>query len=114
MLFNSFPFLFGFLPAVLAGAFLLDVMGARRFVLLWLVAASLFFYGWWNPPFLVLLVGSVLANFALGRGIVRAKGANQPRLGWWLTALGVAGNLGAIGWFKYAGSPVSAPDTGPD
>jgi len=103
VLFNSFPFLLGFLPAVLAGAFMLDVMGARRFVLVWLVAASLFFYGWWNPPFLGLLVGSVLANFALGRGIVRANVADQPRLGWWLTALGVAGNLGAIGWFKYAG-----------
>jgi hypothetical protein len=41
VLFNSFPFLFGFLPAVLVGAFILDRMGARRFVLMWLVAASI-------------------------------------------------------------------------
>ncbi len=103
MLFNSFPFLFGFLPAVLAGAFLLDAMGARRFILGWMVATSLFFYGWWNPPFLILLVASVLGNFAVGRAIVRAQTMGRFRYGWWLTAAGVAGNLGAIGWFKYAG-----------
>ena len=103
MLFNSFPFLFGFLPAVVAGAALLNAMGARRFVLMWLVAASLFFYGWWNPPFLILLVASVLVNFSLGRGIVRANKSGQSRTGWWLAALGVAANLAAIGWFKYAG-----------
>jgi uncharacterized protein (TIGR03382 family) len=47
MLFNSYTFLFGFLPVVLAGFY---VLGARRreWALLWLIAASLVFCAWWR------------------------------------------------------------------
>jgi hypothetical protein len=47
MLFNSPQFVLGFLPAALAGFFLLGRIGGQRWAIGWLVAASLFFYGWW-------------------------------------------------------------------
>lgn len=95
MLFNSQPFLLLFLPVVLAGFFLLG----RRSVTAaawWLAAASLFFYGYWNPRFLPLLLTSVVLNYRLGARLQR-----RPSRRW--LAAGVAANLLALGWFKYAG-----------
>ena len=48
MLFNSYEFLFGFLPATLALYFLVGRRSATA-ALGFLALASLFFYGWWNP-----------------------------------------------------------------
>ena len=67
MLFNSPEFVLGFLPAALAGFFLAGRLGGNCWALGWLVGASLFFYGWWNPPFVLLLAGSIVANYALGQ-----------------------------------------------
>src|SRR5215475_8531432 len=53
MLFNSPEFVLGFLPAVLAGFFLIGRWGGTRWALRWLVAASFFFYGWWNQRFIL-------------------------------------------------------------
>ena len=113
MLFNSIPFVLGFLPAVLAGFFALGRLGGQRAALLFLIGASLFFYGWWNPPFVLLLGGSILGNYAIGRRLAGARRAGRDRNGQdrngedragrcWL-AFGVAANLGLLGWFKYAG-----------
>ena len=68
MLFNSYPFLFGFLPIVLVGFY---VLGARRreWALAWLTAASLFFYAWWRPINVLLIAPSILVNYGLARGI---------------------------------------------
>ena len=65
MLFNSPEFVLGFLPIALAGFFLAGRVGGTRWALCWLVAASLFFYGWWNPKFVLLLAGSILANYCV-------------------------------------------------
>ncbi|MDH3912603.1 MAG: MBOAT family protein [Rhodospirillales bacterium] len=65
----------------------------------WLVAASLFFYGWWNPVYVPLLLGSVLFNYGVGLLLGNAPTAGPRRL---LLAVGVAGNLGLLGYFKYA------------
>jgi alginate O-acetyltransferase complex protein AlgI len=94
MLFNSYTFLLGFLPAVLVGFHLLAQTGRRRAIVAWLLACSLFFYGWWNPTHLPLLLGSVLFNFTFGRRIRRTgRGA----------AFAIAVNLCLLGVFKYAG-----------
>jgi D-alanyl-lipoteichoic acid acyltransferase DltB (MBOAT superfamily) len=62
----------------------------------WLLAASLFFYAYWNVVHLPLLVGSIAGNFLLGRWLARTR-SNA------LLALGVALNLGLLGYFKYLG-----------
>ncbi len=65
MLFNSYVFIFLFLPAALAGFFALAGVN-RKLAAGWLTTASLFFYGWWNPVYVLLLVGSFLFNYAMG------------------------------------------------
>ena len=98
MLFNSFAFILIFLPVVLAGSALLGRIGARRAAVGWLLSASLFYYGWWNPIYLLLIGGSVLANYAIGTWLRSAKRAR--RAGLWL---GVSANLGLLGYYKYSG-----------
>ena len=102
MLFNSPEFVLGFLPVALAGFFLAGRFGGPHWALRWLVAASLFFYGWWNAQFVVLLAGSILVNYAFGQRILRLTRAGRERPARrWLIA-GVCANLALLGWFKYA------------
>ena len=98
MLFNSYEFIFGFLPLVFLGFLLLARAGIPSLVQVWLVLCSLFFYGWWNYKYLVLILGSILCNYFIGLLISHSRN-HVRRL--WLT-LGVCFNLGLIGFFKYA------------
>jgi D-alanyl-lipoteichoic acid acyltransferase DltB (MBOAT superfamily) len=97
MLFNSAIFLFAFLPVVMLGFGLIF----RRFGLesawLWLAAASVFFYGWWNPVHVPLLLVSVSANFWLGKRLALPDDGGHR----WLLTGGVIVNLGLLGWYKY-------------
>ncbi len=94
MLFNSYGFILLFLPITLLGFFWIGRLGHRP-AMAWLVAASLFFYGWWNPAYLGLLVASILFNYAIGT----ALSARPNRL---LLGGGIAFNLGLLGYYKYA------------
>jgi D-alanyl-lipoteichoic acid acyltransferase DltB (MBOAT superfamily) len=100
MLFNSYAFLFGFLPVVLLAYFLVGRRSALA-AIAFLAAASLFFYGWWNPRYLLLLVGSVIFNYFVGRRLARS--AMRARGDLAMLWLGIAGNLVVLGGFKYAG-----------
>ena len=62
MLFHTTAFILGFLPACLTGFFVLGRFCSAAWALRWLIACSLFFYGWWNPAYLPLLAGSVCAQ----------------------------------------------------
>lgn len=96
MLFNSVEFLLYFLPASLAGFYLLGSLNWRRMAIGWLTLTSLFFYGWWNATYVPLLVGSMIVNFLIGRSL-----SHRPRK--WLLLIGVAANLALLGVYKYAG-----------
>jgi D-alanyl-lipoteichoic acid acyltransferase DltB (MBOAT superfamily) len=102
MLFHSQPFILGFLPLCLAGFFLLGHLGGARWGLRWLVAASLAFYAWWNPPFVLLLAGSIGLNYGLGQRILVLAAAGDIRASKRWLILGVAADLLLLGWFKYA------------
>jgi alginate O-acetyltransferase complex protein AlgI len=97
MLFSSNYFILLFLPASLLGYQLLSRLG-RTALLTWLALASLFFYGWWNPSYLLLLVASIVLNFLFSRMIGPKSNANA-RSGWLATA--IAANLLLLTWFKY-------------
>lgn len=60
MLFNSFEFIFVFLPITILVFHLIGKQGHHRVAIAWLVGASLFFYGWWNPAYLGLMIFSIL------------------------------------------------------
>jgi len=100
MLFSSYSFLFLFLPATLAGFILLSRHGGPTAARLWLVLASLFFYGWWNPVYVGLILASMLFNFTLGRLMGRRARLAKPTNGALFFA--VATNLALLGYFKYA------------
>lgn len=100
MLFNSFEFIFLFLPITLVIFFQVGKFGNYKVAIAWLVAASLFFYGWWDPAYLGLLIFSILFNYCVGLGLSqRVPVIISKKL---LLAFGVAVNVGLIGYFKYA------------
>ena len=68
MLFNSYTFLFAFLPATFV-AYLLAARVSPRLGSGVLVIASLFFYGWWNPIYVPLLLGSAAFNYTMSRSV---------------------------------------------
>ena len=98
MLFNSYEFLCIFLPVVLLGYVMLVRSGPRA-VVSWLAIASVAFYGYWKPAFLVVLAASIIMNYLCSRLIIRAG----ERLAFRRTVLwtGVAANLVLLGYYKY-------------
>ncbi|MGY4801568.1 MBOAT family O-acyltransferase [Teichococcus aerofrigidensis] len=103
MLFNSATFILGFLPIVLLGFFVLAGTGRQRLAGVWLTLASLVFYGWWDPQYVPLLLGSMVANYVLGGYLLR----RPSRL---VLVLGIAANLILLCYFKYMGFLVGAVD----
>lgn len=100
MLFNSPVFIFGYLPIVLIGFFLIARSG-HQFALAWLTLASIFFYGWWNPTWVPLLLLSIAFNLAAGRLIAHAQDGQERRPKRLLT-MAVAINLLVLAYYKYA------------
>lgn len=93
MVFNSLPFAI-FLPIVLAVYYRLSTKAQNA----WLLAASWFFYAWWDARLLVLLLGSILLNYWIG---LKISGANQERQRKRYLWLGVGLSLAILGFFKY-------------
>lgn len=102
MLFNSYEFIFLFFPICFFGFYFSARYGRER-AILWLVIASLFFYGWWNPVYLILIVISMVVNFLVGQKLCTAYKQNQSFYAKVLLILGVTFNIGILGYFKYAG-----------
>lgn len=99
MLFNSHIFILAFLPLTLAGFFLLARLESSLPARLWLLAASLVFYGWWSLPHLGQLLAVVYCNYLLARAIAASRGGMRARR---LMQFGVAANVAWLAWFKYA------------
>jgi alginate O-acetyltransferase complex protein AlgI len=98
MLFSSSVFIFMFLPATLLGFHITSKIGQRaEFV--WLAAASLFFYGYWDSRYLFVLVGSILVNFWFSLQIANAAEDERKSRAW--VVAGVTANLLLLLWYKY-------------
>ena len=100
MLFNSYPFIFVFLPVALAGYFAANRLGPTAPVI-WLALASLVFYSFSNWPFVALLLASIAFNYLIGRLLISRNLRVGPRFA--VLTAGVAGDLLTLGIFKYAG-----------
>jgi len=101
MLFNSYAFLLGFLPAALLAFHAMRRLGHQRAALFTLVVFSFGFYAWWNTVYLLLLVPLTLATFALARAIASWR-LSRPRAARLLMLVGVGANLLVLAYFKYA------------
>jgi alginate O-acetyltransferase complex protein AlgI len=98
MLFNSYEFLFVYLPIVFLGYFFLAPKNTKV-AALWLAVASLFFYGWWNPAFVALLLGSIGFNFLAGILIAPKAGTSNGKS---ILTVAVIANLSLLAVYKYA------------
>src|SRR5262249_32921209 len=98
MLFNSYVFLFGFLPLVLAGWWGLSRWKPLR--LAFLTGASWFFYAWWDWRYLPVLIGATTVDYVAGQWIHGTEDEVRRRL---LLAASMTTNIGILAYFKYAG-----------
>ncbi len=101
MVFSSLIFLFAFLPLVLA-AYHLAPVRARNGVLL---AASLLFYAWGAPRFVLVLLASTAVDWVASRRLADPVAGRRSRVGWLL--LGLAQNILLLFFFKYANFAVA-------
>src|SRR3954470_11863584 len=100
MLFNSYAFIFLFLPVVLAGYFVLG-RNSNLAPVVWLALASLAFYALGNWQYVPLLLASIAFNYGIGYLLIARD--LHPRLRFAVLTAGVAGDLMLLGIFKYAG-----------
>lgn len=96
MLFSSTVFLFYFLPIVL-GLYFISPRPIKNTILL---VASLFFYAWGEPRFVLIMLASIAMNYVFGLLVDRDR-HQEKKIKLWMTLM-VLGNLGMLGVFKYA------------
>jgi len=99
MLFNSHEFIFLYFPIVAIGFFAIAKTN-RQLSAIWLGLASLFFYGWWNPQYVLLLMASIVFNYLIGVRITQ-KRVNENLTAKLTLGLGVTANLLLLLYFKY-------------
>jgi len=100
MLFNSFVFFLVFLPLSLVGYFVLSKYSIKASII-FLLAASVYFYGYWSLAYLPLLLGSIAVNYGLGCWIKHFKDSGFEAGSKYALILGLFLNLGALVFFKY-------------
>lgn len=97
MLFSSLFFIYGFLPPLLILFYAVPRTGFRRALL---IIASLLFYAWGEPIYVLLMIGTVLADWLLGR-LIGEQGGRSDRTRRALCVLAVLMNIALLGVFKY-------------
>src|SRR4051812_38122186 len=102
MLFTSYEFVFVFLPVVLVAVLGASALGHRGLAKLLLLTASLVFYAWWSPQYVVLLVGILVFNFVVGTWLIHTYGdPARARRRALVLVFGLAANIGMLVYFKY-------------
>jgi D-alanyl-lipoteichoic acid acyltransferase DltB (MBOAT superfamily) len=101
MLFNSYEFIFVFLPVVLGVFFVLGTV-SRPWALRWIIVASLFFYAWWRPLNVLIIAPSIVVNFVLARSLQRLSSNEKRGLAKTVLLSGIVFNVAFLGYFKYA------------
>ena len=101
MLFNSYSFIFIFLPITLLLYYFANFKGFKKhqYKLLILLIASFFFYGYWNPKYLLLISISILFNFLIGKKINNVNNVKSKKIALFL---GIFFNLLLLIYFKYS------------
>lgn len=101
MLFNSYEFIFAFLPITFFIYFYLNHKRLTEASKGFLVVSSLFFYGWWNPVYLPLILVSMVFNYVIGTSLTKDEEHKKVSKKQLLT-VGIVGNIGLLGYFKYS------------
>ncbi|MFI3169830.1 MAG: MBOAT family O-acyltransferase [Faecalibacterium sp.] len=100
MLFNSYLFVFAFLPLALVGYFGLNRLKKEAWAECFLIGMSLWFYAYFNISYLPIIIGSVLLNYGCSKLFTRLQ---SPRAKQAIFALGLIANIGTLFYYKYMG-----------
>ncbi len=103
MLFISPEFLFGFLPVVIALVYLQGALLPSNLLRVGILTfASLFFYGWWNPSYLIIILASIVVNLSIGWALSsdNCKSLKGCRL--FLLIAAIILNLSVLVFYKYS------------
>lgn len=98
MLFNSYIFIFLFLPLALIGYYGLNYTKKYTLANIFLIAMSLWFYGYYNPSYLLVICTSILVNYTLTRIMDKMEIEGVRKL---ILGIGILGNAASIFYFKY-------------
>lgn len=98
MLFNSYEFIFLFLPLTFIGFFSLAKFCGKKSATFWLVIMSFFFYGWWDYRYVPLLFASICFNYFIGGILERRVAGLRGKV---YLGFGILLNVLLLGYFKY-------------
>ena len=107
MLFNSYGFIFLFLPIVLLGFFQLARVH-QACATAFLALASILFYGYWNPVYVGLLLGSIVCNYGFSLWIAGAGKPPENERKKPILVTAITTNIVLLSYFKYAGFFISS------
>ncbi|WP_078555904.1 MBOAT family O-acyltransferase [Bacillus alkalicellulosilyticus] len=99
MLFNSFEFIFAFLPIVFIVYMLLNKIKLITPAKIWLVLSSLFFYSWWNVLYLPLILSSMIINYWIGKQLGKNNNKHIRKI---ILTVGIVFNVGLLSYYKYS------------
>ena len=102
MLFNSYEFIFAFLPITFFIYFYLNHKRLTQVSKGFLVFTSLFFYSWWNISYLPIILSSMLFNYIIGNSLAKEEHTNKNKFSKKsLLTFGILSNLSLLAYFKY-------------
>lgn len=99
MLFNSYYFIFLFFPIALAGYYLLNYVNRYRTANIFLIGMSLWFYGYFNVSYLLIICSSIIANFLIAKAMEYFSEKLSVKKA--ILLLGICANIAVIFYFKY-------------
>lgn len=100
MIFSTYEFIFLFLPVTFFVYCILNRFDLNSIAKIWLIICSLYFYAQGSPDFFVFFLGSIVGNYIIGSTMARMEG-NQKAQKKLLLLIGLAGNIGLLGYYKY-------------
>ena len=102
MLFNSYEFIFFFLPIAVITYYTAGILWNQYFANTALVALYYFFYAWWEPVYAPVLAGLTVGNYLIGAAIAKNRESNQAKSKK-IAFYGITFNLAVLAAFKYTG-----------
>ena len=112
MLFNSYEFIFAFLPISFFVYFYLNSKRLTTAAKAWLVFTSLFFYSWWNIMYLPIILISILFNYTITNTMIEYDKSRRKHFSKKsLLQVGLLFNIGLLVYFKYMDFFISNTNT---
>ena len=108
MLFNSYIFILLFFPLCMVGYYGLNALKQYKLSFVFLLGMSLWFYGYFNPGYLLIIITSIILNFAVYKSFSRAKNDKTRKI---FMIAGLIANIGILVYFKYTDFFISTANT---